>query len=99
MEVLLEGPWAGALARVTSGKGASGRSAWWPWPTIALHLEAIALAAGALLLAGGGVPPGACRPRDVGSAYLAACLGVGLEVAGLGERVHPARGGGRLAHP
>ena len=49
------------------------------------HLEAIALAAGALLLARGGAPPGACRPGDVAAAYLAACLGVGLEVAGLGR--------------
>jgi hypothetical protein len=50
-----------------------------------LHLEAIALAAGALVLARGEAPPGACRPAAVAAAYLTACLGVGLEVAGIGR--------------
>lgn len=86
VEVTLEGPWAGALARVTSGTGRRRVERLVAVADDRLHLEAIALAAGALLLAGGGVPPGAWRPRIVGAGYLAACLGVGLEVAGLGRR-------------
>ena len=86
VEVPREGPWAGALARVTSGKGRRREERLVAVADDRLHLEAIALAAGALLLAGGGVPPGAGRPRAVGAGYLAACLGVGLEVAGLGTR-------------
>ena len=84
VEVPLEGAWAGALARVTSGKKRKRAERLVAVADDRLHLEAIALAAGALLLAGGGVPPGAWRPRTVGAGYLAACLGVGLEVAGLG---------------
>lgn len=86
VEVPLEGPWAGALARVTSGNGRKRVERLIAVADDRLHLEAIALAAGALLLADGGVPPGAWRPRPVGEAYLAVCLGVGLEVAGLGKR-------------
>lgn len=84
VEVALEGAWAGALARVTTGKKRKRRERLVAVADDRLHLEAIALAAGALLLAGGGAPPGTCRPRAVGPGYLAACFGVGLEVAGLG---------------
>jgi hypothetical protein len=87
VEVTLEGPWAGALARVTSGTGRKRQERLVAVADDRLYLEAIALAAGALLLAGGGAPPGAWRPRTLGAAYLTACLGVGLEVAGLGRRV------------
>ncbi len=85
-EVPLDGPWAGALARLTAGTGRKRTEALVAVADDRRHLEAIALAAGALLLARGEAPPGACRPGDAGPAYLAACLGVGLEVAGLGGR-------------
>jgi len=82
----LSGPWAGALARATTGSGRRRAERLVGVADDRRHLTAIALAAGALLLARGGVPPGACRPGRVGQAYLEACLGVGLEVAGLGRR-------------
>jgi hypothetical protein len=45
------------------------------------HLEAIALAAAALVVAGGGVAPGWHQPATVSGTFLAAALGVGLGVA------------------
>lgn len=84
-EALLDGPWAGALARLTAGTGRKRTERLVAVADDRRHLEAVALAAGALLLARGGAPPGACRPGDVAPAYLAACLAVGLEVAGLGR--------------
>jgi hypothetical protein len=86
VEVPLGGTWAAALARVTSGTRRKREERLVAVADDRFHLEAMALAAGALLLARGGVPPGAWRPRPVGASYLAACLGVGLEVAGLGRR-------------
>ena len=85
VEVPLEGPWGGALARASWGKGRRREERLVAVADDRRHLEAIALAAGALALARGAPPPGACRPGDLGAAYLAACLGVGLEVAGLGR--------------
>ena len=85
-EVPLDGPWAGALARLVAGAGRRRTERLVAVADDRRHLEAIALAAGALLLARGEAAPGACRPGGVGAAYLAACLGVGLEVAGLGRR-------------
>ena len=84
-EVPVAGPWAGALARVTVGTGRKRQERLVAVADDRLHLEAIALAAGALVLARGAAPPGACRPGAVAAAYLQACLGVGLEVAGLGR--------------
>lgn len=89
-EVPIQGPWGGALARLTFGTGRK-RKRWEEERLVAVaddrrHLEAIALAAGALVLARGRVLPGACRPGAVAAAYLEACLGVGLEVAGVGRR-------------
>jgi len=86
VQAALSGPWAGALARATTGSGRRRAERLVAVADDRRHLEAIALAAGALLLARGGVPPGVCRPGQVGQAYLEACLGVGLEVAGLGRR-------------
>lgn len=45
------------------------------------HLEAIALAAGALVVARGPVHPGPAGPADVSEAFLAAALGCGMGVA------------------
>ena len=83
--VPLEGPWAGALARTTSGTRRKRVERLVAVADDRRHLEAIALAAGALLLARGEAPPGACRPGAVAADYLGICLGVGLEVAGLGR--------------
>jgi len=85
-EVPVEGPWAGALARMTVGTGRKREERLVAVADDRRHLEAIALAAGALVLARGQAPPGACRPGAVAAAYLEACLGVGLEVAGVGRR-------------
>jgi hypothetical protein len=84
--VPLDGPWAGALARLTAGTGRRRTERLVAVADDRRHLEAIALAAGALLLARGATAPGACRPGGVAAEYLTACLGVGLEVAGLGRR-------------
>ena len=69
--VPLEGPWAGALARTTSGTRRKRAERLVAVADDRRHLEAIALAAGALLLARGEAPPGACRPGAVAAAYLA----------------------------
>jgi len=82
VEVPVEGPWGGALAQVAGRAG--------PHPTQSLvavaddrrHLEAIALVAGALLVARGGTGPGVSRPEDAAAAYLEQASRVGLEVAG-----------------
>jgi len=84
-EVPLPGPWGGALARLTIRPGRSREERLVAVADDRHHLEAIALAAGALVLARGGAPAGACRPADLAGAYLDACLGVGLEAAGLGR--------------
>jgi hypothetical protein len=85
VEVPLEGPWAGALARMTTGARRRRQERLVAVADDRRHLEAIALAAGALLLARGDTPPGACRPGAVAAEYLGICLAVGLEVAGLGR--------------
>ncbi|MBN2113124.1 MAG: hypothetical protein JW785_03250 [Acidimicrobiia bacterium] len=86
VEVPLPGPWAGALARATTGRRRHRRQHLVAVADDRRHLEAIALAAGALLLARGETPPGTCRTADLAEAYLAECLGVGLEVATLRGR-------------
>ena len=80
------GPWAGALARATIGKGRRREERLVAVADDRRHLEGITLAAGALALAARDLPPGLIRPGQIGDAYLAACLRVGLEVAGLGFR-------------
>lgn len=86
VEVPVEGPWGGALARVTTGAGRARQERLVAVADDRRHLEAIALAAGALVLARDQAPHGACSPGAVPDAYLEACLGMGLEVAGLGYR-------------
>jgi hypothetical protein len=49
---------------------------------LAPHLEAIALAAGALAIGAGAFPAGGVRrPPDAAESYLAEALGTGLDVA------------------
>jgi hypothetical protein len=83
VEVPVEGPWGGALARLTGRGGAGVVRRLVAVADDRRHLEAIALAAGALALAQGEVAPGACRPGAIADAYLAVALRLGLEVAGL----------------
>lgn len=82
IEVPVEGPWGGALARVT---GRAGRKTIQHLVAVAddrHHLAALTLAAGALLLVRGGPAPGVCRPADAAAGYLREAGHVGLEVAG-----------------
>ena len=76
------GEWAGAMARVVSS-GANGRTTRIVGVSdLAPHLEALALAAGALATVGGAYPPGGLRqPSDAAEAFLAEALGLGLDVA------------------
>lgn len=86
-----EGRWAGVIARVTSA-GAEGVTA----RTLGVsdersHLEAIALAAGALTAYEVGLEGSLRWPWDYGSRYLDRALRVGLEVASFVEHPQPAR--------
>jgi len=79
VEVPVEGPWGGALAR-TAGRRDGYR-------LVAAadqrhHLAALALAAGALLVARGGLAPGVWHPADAADAYLLTAGHIGLEIAG-----------------
>jgi hypothetical protein len=86
VEVPVPGPWGGALAQVT---GRVGRRPIRQLVAVAddrRHLAALALAAGALLLARGTAAPGACRPGDAAPAYLGEATRIGLEAAGFEAR-------------
>lgn len=79
--VPVDGSWAAILARVSDGTttrtvGVS---------DLAVHLEALALAAGSLAVATGAYPAGIARPADAAAAYLFAALGAGLDVASFTE--------------
>lgn len=81
IEVPISGTWAGA-AVVVSGTIA-GRPAERLFGVADQrdHLEALALAAGAIAVARGSYPPGAQEPDVNAAAYLSAALGAGLGVA------------------
>lgn len=81
IEVPLDGEWAGAAATVTGFSSGEPVQRVVGVADLAAHLDGIALAAGALVVAEGSVPPGVHRPGDHPEAYLAAALRVGLEVA------------------
>jgi len=79
--VPLDGAWAAILTRVSDGTttrtvGVS---------DLAEHLEALALAAGALAVSAGAYPAGPARPADAAAEYLFAALGAGLDVASFTE--------------
>ncbi|MDP8959654.1 MAG: hypothetical protein M3N51_10790 [Actinomycetota bacterium] len=89
----LEGPWAGAMARV-SGVVEEGMVV----RTLGVadderHLQGVALAAGVLTLADGAYPPGLRWPAEASRAFLDRGLSLGLEVAAFTERqkAHPVR--------
>ena len=69
--------WAGIVVRTTTGAavGTLGIA------DLATHLEAIALAAGAVVAASGLVPSGPHQPEEFAGDYLLAALRIGLEIA------------------
>jgi hypothetical protein len=86
VEVPVEGPWGGALARVTRRAGRRPVHALVAVADDRRHLAALALAAGALLVARGAAAPGFSRPEHAAAAYLREATRVGLEVAGFEAR-------------
>jgi hypothetical protein len=83
LEVPMEGPWGGALARVTGRAAGKVGTRMVAVADHRLHLEALALAAGALLVARGNPPAGVCRPCDAAAGYLRELARLGLDLAGL----------------
>lgn len=75
------GDWAGAMAKVTSRGSGDQFTRIVGVADLAPHLEAIALATGALAVGAGVFPPGLRQPADAAEAYLAEALGLGLDVA------------------
>ena len=87
IEVPVEGHWGGALARVTRQEGPRTIQRLVAVADDRHHLAALALAAGALLLARGGPAPGARRPAEAAAAYLETATHVGLEMASFTHQV------------
>ena len=77
----VHGDWAGAMVKVTSHEADHRATRIVGVADLAPHLEAIALAAGALAVGAGAFHPGLGQPADAAEAYLAEALGVGLDVA------------------
>jgi hypothetical protein len=77
----VDGEWAGAIARVTSATDSGVVTRIVGVADLDAHLEALALAAGAIALGRGAFPLGATTPIDAAEAYLAAALNAGLGVA------------------
>ncbi len=75
----VSGPWAGAMARVTGATEAGVVTRIVGVADLAVHLEALALAAGAAVYSQ--YPIGANRPADLADTYLSKALDVGLDVA------------------
>ena len=69
--------WAGVVVRATTGD----RVRMFGIADLATHLEAIALAAGAVIAALGLVPVGIHRPEEFADPYLDAALRTGLDIA------------------
>ena len=81
VRVPIEGEWAGASASVVGEIDGDQVQRVVGVVDLAPHLEGIALAAGALVVAEHSIPSGVHRPGDHPEAYLSAALRVGLEVA------------------
>lgn len=75
------GEWAAAIARVTSATGSGVVTRIVGVADMAPHLEAIALASGAIAAARGNYPLGATVPEDAAEHYLSVALAAGLDVA------------------
>jgi hypothetical protein len=85
VEVPLDGEWAAASATITGEVDGDPVQRVVGVADLADHLGGIALAAGAIVVAEGSIPPGVHRPGDHPEAFLAAALRVGLEVASYTE--------------
>lgn len=81
VEVPISGSWAGASVIVIARRNGKTVQRLVGVADQREHLEAIALAAGTIVVATGGTAPGAYQPADVAVAFLEAALGVGLGVA------------------
>jgi hypothetical protein len=77
----LPGPWAAAMARVTAATDDGVITRVVGVADFAGHLEAIALAAGAVAAARGAYPPGIVTADEAAGSYLAAALAAGLDIA------------------
>jgi len=75
--VPIAGDWAGAVVRTTL----DGTTRILGIADDATHLEALALAAGAMVLANGPHPAGGLTPEHVADAYVLAALRAGLDIA------------------
>lgn len=69
--------WAGVVIRVTEDRATRILGI----ADLASHLEALSLAAGAVVMAAGSHPPGRVQPSDVADDYLLAALRAGLDIA------------------
>lgn len=74
--------WAGVVIRVTE----NGATRIMGIADLASHLEALSLAAGAVVMAAGSHQPGRIRPSDVADDYLLAALRAGLDIASFTKR-------------
>ncbi len=77
----LTGDWAGAVVRVRGEQHGRAVEQIVGVADHAAHLDAIALAAGAIAVAEGAFPPGVHRPAVAAGAYLGTALRIGLGVA------------------
>lgn len=75
--VPVPGEWAGVVVRTTTG----GTTRILGIADAAEHLEALALAAGAIAVAGDDLPAGTVRPEHIADDYLLAALRAGLDIA------------------
>lgn len=75
--VPIAGDWAGAVVHTT----VEGTTRILGIADDATHLEALALAAGTVVLANGPHPAGGLKPEDVADAYVLAALKAGLDIA------------------
>jgi len=75
----ISGEWAAAMARVTGASTDGVVTRIVGVSDLAVHLEALAFATGALLFSS--CPPGSSQPVDVADEYLARALDTGLDVA------------------
>jgi hypothetical protein len=73
------GGWAAAMARVTSATEGGVVTRIVGVADLAVHLEALALATGAMIV--DEYPPGASQPADLADRYLSRALDAGLDVA------------------
>lgn len=73
--------WAGVIVRSTTGEASRTLGI----ADLATHLEAIALASGAVMAASGFVSSGAHRPDEMADQYVLSALRIGLDIASFTE--------------